>query len=112
MQFAVIMRDTESSNLPPQVQLTLVRQTFEMLASKPDPRIKAHYAFAGERAGLFIIETSSHDEFQEVIGAIPLSPISKAEVHAISSDQSVLKNVQQSEQRMAQMAPAGAPMSR
>jgi len=112
MQFAVIMRDTDSSGLPQPARLALVKQTFEMLTSRPDPRIKAFYSFAGERAGLFIFEVSSHDEFQEAIGALPLSPISKAEVHAISSTQSVLKTVQQAEQRLGQMAPAGASTSR
>jgi len=108
MQFAVIMRDTESSNLPPQVQLELAKQTFETLASKPDPRIKAVYPFAGERAGLFIVDTNSADELQEVIGAQPLSPISRAEVHPIGTVQGVLKTLQQAEQRMSQMAAAGA----
>jgi len=108
MQFAVIMRDTESSNLPPPVQLALAKQTFEKLTSTPDPRIKAFYPFAGERAGLFIVETNSADELQDVIGAQPLSPIARAEVHPITSVQGVLKTLQQAEQRMAQMAPAGA----
>ena len=112
MQFAVIMRATDSSSLPPQVQLALPKQTFEMLSSKQDPRIKAVYPFAGERAGLFIIDTSSADELQEVIGALPLSPMSRAEVHPISTLQGVLKTLQQAEQRMAQMAPAGASTGR
>jgi muconolactone delta-isomerase len=112
MQFAVIMHDTESSNLPLPARLALVKQTFEMLSSRPDPRIKATYSFAGERAGLFIIETSSHDELQDVIGALPFSPIVRAEVHPISSTQSVLKTLQQAEERMARMAPAGASTGR
>ncbi|HYW22730.1 MAG TPA: hypothetical protein VE953_01115 [Terriglobales bacterium] len=112
MQFAVIMRDSESSSLPLPARLALVKQTFEMLTTRPDPRIKAHYEFAGERAGIFIVETSSHEEFQELMGAIPLSPIATAEVHAITSTQSVLDTVKQGEQRMAQMAPAGASAGR
>jgi len=107
MQFAVIMRATDSSNLPPQMQVALPKQTFEMLTSRQDPRIKAIYPFAGERAGLFIIDTNSGDELQEVIGALPLSPMARAEVHPISTVQGVLKTLQQAEQRMAQMAPAG-----
>ena len=112
MQFAVIMRATDSSNLPPQAQLALPKQTFEMLTSKQDPRIKAVYPFAGERAGLFIIDTNSADELQEVIGALPLSPMARAEVHPISTVQAVLKSLQQMEQRMAQMAPVGATTGR
>ena len=108
MQFAVIMHSTDSSNLPPQVQLMLAKQTFEKLTSAPDPRIKAFYPVAGERAGLFIVDTNSADELAEVIGAQPLSPMARAEVHPISTAQGVLKTLQQAEQRMAQMAPAGA----
>jgi muconolactone delta-isomerase len=108
MQFAVIMRATDSSSLPPQAQLTLPKQTFEMLASKKDTRIKAVYPFAGERAGVFIVDANTADELQELIGDMPLSPMAKAEVHPISSVEGVLKTLQQAEQRMSQMAPAGA----
>jgi muconolactone delta-isomerase len=108
MQFAVILRATDSSNLPPQAQLALPKQTFEMLASQPHPRIKAVYPFAGERAGVFIIEADSGDEVQEVIASLPVSALTRAEVHPVASLQGVLKTVQLMEQRMAQMAPAGA----
>lgn len=108
MQFAVIMRATDSSSLPPQAQVALPRQTFEMLSSKKDPHIKAVYPFAGERAGVFIIEADTADELQELIGTLPLSPMARAEVHPISSVQGVLKTLQQMEQRMSQAMPAGA----
>jgi muconolactone delta-isomerase len=108
MQFAVIIRATDSTNLPPQAQVTLPKQTFEMLSSRPDPRIKAVYPFAGERAGLFIIDASSGDELQEVLAALPLSPLAKAEVHPLSTVQGVLKTMEQLEQRVSQMATAGA----
>lgn len=108
MQFAVIMRATDSTNLPPQMQVALPKQTFEMLSSKPDPRIKAVYPFAGERAGLFIVDTNSGDELQEVLAALPLSPLAKAEVHPIGTVPGLLKSLQQTEQRMSQMAAAGA----
>src|SRR5215472_1262493 len=104
MQFAVIMRATDSTSLPPQAQVTLPKQTFEMLSSKPDPRIKAVYPFAGERAGLFIIDTNSGDELQEVLAALPLSPLATAEVHPLSTVQGVLRTMEQLEQRMSQMA--------
>jgi len=107
MQFAVILRATDTSSLPPSMQVALPKQTFEMLSSKPDPRIKAFYPFAGERAGLFIIDTNTADELQEVIGALPISPVSRAEVHPITTVPAVLKTLKQAEQQVAQMAPAG-----
>lgn len=108
MQFAVIMRATDSTSLPPQVQVALPKQTFEMLSSGKDPHIKAVYPFAGERAGLFIMEADTADELQEVIGGLPLAPMARAEVHPISSLQGVLKNLEQVEKRMSQAIPAGA----
>lgn len=107
MQFAVIIRATDSTTLPPQALLALPKQTFEMLASRPDPRIKAVYPFAAERAGVFIVETDTADELQELIGGLPLSTIARAEVHPITSVQGVLKTLQQAEQRMSQATPAG-----
>jgi len=107
MQFAVIMRATDTSSLPPSMLVALPKQTFEMLSSRPDPRIKAVYPFAGERAGLFIIDTNTADELQEVIGALPISPVSRGKVHPITTVPAVLKTLQQAEQRVAQMTPAG-----
>jgi muconolactone delta-isomerase len=108
MQFAVIMRATDSSSLPPQAQLALAKRTFEMVSSQQDSRIKATYPFAGERAGVWIIDANTGDELQDVIGGLPLSPLVKAEIHPIGTVQGALKSVQQVEQRLAQMAPAGA----
>jgi muconolactone delta-isomerase len=106
MQFAVIMRATDSTSLPPQAQVALPKQTFEMLSSGKDQRIKAVYPFAGERAGLFIIDTNTADELQDVIGSLPLSPMAKAEIHPIGTVQGVLRSLQQVEQRMSEMTPA------
>jgi muconolactone delta-isomerase len=108
MQFAVIMRATDGSSLPPQAQLALPKQTFEMLTSRPDPRIRAVYPFAGERAGVFIIDADTGDELQDVIGGLPLSPLVRVEVHPVGTLQGALKTIEQAEQRLAQMAPAVA----
>ncbi len=108
MQFAVIMRATETSSHPPHVQLTLPKRTFEMLTSKQDPRIKAIYPFAGERAGVFIIDVDTGDELQDLIGGLPLAPLATAEIHAVGSLQGWLKTIEQWEQHLAQLAPAGA----
>ncbi|HXM54424.1 MAG TPA: hypothetical protein VOB72_03470 [Candidatus Dormibacteraeota bacterium] len=94
--------------MPPQAQMGLAKQTFEMLSAGREPRIKAVYPFAAERAGVFIVETDSADQLQEVIGGLPLSPMTKAEVHPVTTMQGVLKTLTQAEQRMAQAMPAGA----
>jgi hypothetical protein len=108
MQFAVIMRATDRSTLSPQMQVALPKRTFEMLTSKPDPRIKAFYPFAGERAGLFIIDAGTADDLQETVGNLPLSPVASAEVHPIGTVQGTLKTLEQAERRLAEMAPVGA----
>jgi muconolactone delta-isomerase len=108
MQFAVIVRSNESTNLPPIVALGLVKQTMQMLAANKEPRIKAQYPFAGERAGIFIVDVNSGDELQELISSLPFSGLVKAEIHAIGSNQASLKTIEEAERRVAAMTPAGA----
>jgi muconolactone delta-isomerase len=108
MQFAVIVRSNESTNLPPTVALGLLKQKFQMLASNKEPRrIKAQYPFAGERAGIFIVDVSSGDELQELISSLPFSGLVKTEIHAIGSNQASLKTIEEAERRVAAMTPAG-----
>jgi muconolactone delta-isomerase len=108
MQFAVISHALDTGVAPPQVAVALAKQTFQMLSSNPDPRIKAVYPFAGERAAILIVDVKSGEELQELISSLPLSGISKSEIHAISSVQSALKSIEDAERRIAAMSPAGA----
>ena len=55
-----------------------------------------------------MVQSCSGDELQEVIAALPLSPLATAEVHPIGTVQGVVTTMQQREQRMSQMATAGA----
>jgi muconolactone delta-isomerase len=107
MQFCVIGRAVDSSNVPPQAVLAMAKQSFQMMASNQDSRIKAVYPFAGERAGLMIIDVQSGDELQEVIGSLPLSGVSDFEIHPVGTLQSVLKSLEVAEKQMAAMMPAG-----
>ncbi len=108
MQFAVIMRATDSSSHSPQAQLALPKQTFQMLTGEPDPRIKAVYPFAGERAGIFIIDADSGEELEDMIGSLPSSPRVTAEIHPVGTLQGWLRTLEQMEQQLAQVAPAGS----
>ncbi len=107
MEFVVIARAVDSANVPPQVAVALAKQTFQMLKANKDPRIKTVYGFAGERAGVMIIEAKAGDELTEVIGNLPLSGISSFEVHAVGTLDGVLKTLDVAEQRIAAMTPAG-----
>jgi hypothetical protein len=66
------------------------------------------YMFAGERAGVVIVDVKSGDELQEMIGSWPLSGVSDFEIHPIGTVQGVLKSLDAAERRVASMAPAGA----
>ena len=80
-----------------------------MLASGQEPRIKAVYPFAGERAGIFIVEVDTAEELQEVLGSIPLAPLARMEVHPVATVQATLKTLEKAEQSLAElMAPATA----
>jgi hypothetical protein len=54
MQFAIISRAVDNPGIPPPIAVTLAHKTFELFASGQEPRIKAIYPFAGQRAGLLI----------------------------------------------------------
>lgn len=107
MEFFVLARANDSANVPPQVAITLARQTFQTAKAKPDPRVKATYLFAGESAGALIIDAKSGDELEEILSSFPLSGISKFEVHPLVSIDTVLKSIDVQEKRMAAMTPAG-----
>ena len=105
MQFLVLTK-ASTTNLPPQVTLQLVRQTFEMLLEKREPRIKQNFPFAGERAGAYIVEAASAEELSDVIASLPFSGIVDVTIHALTTVEQSLKTVKNAEQRAAQMAPA------
>jgi muconolactone delta-isomerase len=108
MEFVVISRAIDSANMPPQATIALVKQTFQMAKANKDPRLKAMYPFAGERAGVLIVEAKSGDELQDILGNMPLAGISTNEIHPVSTVDSVLKTLEVAEQRVAAMLPAGA----
>jgi hypothetical protein len=110
MQFAVIAHAIDSANVPPHVAIGLVKETFRKVSANQEPRIKAAYPFAGERAGIFIIEAKSGEELQEVVNNLPFAGIVKLEIHAVTTIQSALKTVEEAEGRILAMmaaAPAG-----
>lgn len=104
MQFLVLTK-AGTTNLPPQLVLQLVRQTFEMVLEKREPRIKQAFSFAGERAGAYIIEAGSAEELSDVVSDLPFSGIVDVSIHALTTLEQSLKTVKKAEQRVAQMAP-------
>jgi len=105
MQFLVLTK-AATTNLPPQVTLQLVRQTFEMAIEKREPRIKQSFPFAGERAGAFVIEVGSAEELSDVISDLPFSGIVDVTIHPLTTLEQSLKTIKKAEQRVAQMTPA------
>ncbi|OLB91871.1 MAG: hypothetical protein AUI15_22235 [Actinobacteria bacterium 13_2_20CM_2_66_6] len=108
MEFVVILRALDSTNIPAPATIALAKQTLQMFASNQDSRIKQIYPFAGERAGVLIVDVKSGDELQDVLGNLPFAGFTKAEIHPIGSVQSSIKSLEAAERRIASMAPAGA----
>ena len=108
MEFAVIVRAIDSSNVPVPAMLALAKATFQMLASKQEPRIKAAYPWAGERGAILIVDVKSGEELQEVIGGLPFFGQVHPEIHALGTLQGTIKGIEAAEQRVAQMSAAGA----
>jgi DNA-binding Lrp family transcriptional regulator len=107
LQFVVIGRSLDTPNVPPSVQIALVKQTFQMFAAKKDPRIIANYPFAGERSGILVVDVKSGDELQELLGNLPFSGMVTQEIHAVGTVEAALKSLEVAEQRVASMTPAG-----
>jgi muconolactone delta-isomerase len=105
MQFAIISRAVDNPGIPPPVAVTLAHKTFELFASGQEPRIKAIYPFAGQRAGLLIAEVQSGDELQELVTSLPFAPIVTTEIHPIGTVQGALKTIEQIQRRLAELGP-------
>jgi muconolactone delta-isomerase len=108
LEFAVLTRAVDSPNLPPQVAVTLAHKTFELFASGKESRIKAIYPFAGQRAGLLIVDVQSGEDLQQLIASLPFAPIIKTEIHPLGSVQGALETTEQAQRRLAELAPTMA----
>ena len=109
MQFLVLLRGLDAPVAPPPMEIGLVKETFEQFAAGSDPRIKAVYPFAAERAGALLIEANSGEEVTQIIGGLPMARLLRAELHAITTVRATLDVLKVAEQRMASMAASGAP---
>ena len=105
MQFVVDMKRMETPQGPPQMEIALAKQTLQQFASgQGDPRIKAVYPWAGERAATLIVEVESGDELSQVIGRLPLFPLCEIHYHPVMSLQRSLEGVEEAERQLAATA--------
>ena len=104
MQFLVIGRLIDAPVAPPEQELAMLKAHFEQLASGANPKIKAVYPFADERATALVVDVDSADDLAQLIGSLPASRLSTFVSHPIVSPQSVLDLLSQWEQRMAERA--------
>jgi muconolactone delta-isomerase len=106
MQFLVLTKAAATGNVPPQATLQMVRQTFESIVEKREPRIKQAFSFAGQRAGAFVIEAGSAEELSDVVSDMPFSGVVDVTIHPLTTIEQALKTIKKAEQRASQMAPA------
>ena len=109
MQFLVEMRRMESPQMPPQMEIQLAKATFQRALQKAEPRITAVYPYAGERAGVMIVEAATGDELSEILGALPLFPVVELTIHPLSSLEQSLRATENAEAMLAQMAGGSPP---
>jgi hypothetical protein len=108
MQFLCEIRGNDNAILPPAQEIALVRETFEQLAAGRDKRIKAVYPFVGERACNLLVDASSPEELQECLMALPFFRLTRCETHVVGTPKSLVDNLQNMEQRLASLTPAGS----
>lgn len=101
MRFLVIGRLIDAPVAPPAQEITMLKATFEHLASGANPAIEAVYPFADERATALVVEVDSADDLGRLIGSLPASRLSTFASHPIVSPQSVIDQLSQWEQLMA-----------
>ena len=101
MQFLVIGRLIDAPVAPPEQEIAMLKATFEHLASGTNPKIKAVYPFADERATALVVDVDSADDLGRLIGSLPASRLSTFVSHPIVSPQSVLDQLSQWQQMMA-----------
>ena len=82
----------------------MVRATLEQLASGDDPRIKAVYPFADERAAVLVVDMDSADELAQWRLSLPGARLVTFESHPITSVQNLLNLLSQLEQTVAGQA--------
>ena len=108
MQFLVELRRMDAPQMPPQAEVALAKQTFQRMLQNAEPRIKAAYPYAGERAGALVVEAASGDELSEILGGLPFFPAVSMSIHPLATLEQSLRATEQAEAMLAQMA-QGAP---
>ncbi len=101
MQFLVIGRLIDAPVAPPEQEIAMLKATFEQLASGANPKIKAVYPYADERATAFVVDVDAADDLGQLIGSLPASRLSTFISHPIVSPQSVIDQLSQWQQLMA-----------
>jgi hypothetical protein len=76
---------------PPELVLAAYEASFEIFASKKDPRIVAAMPHADERATTLIVEASTGEELSDVLSSLPGFWFSSWESHPIQDADNVLK---------------------
>jgi hypothetical protein len=101
MQFLVIGRLIDAPVAPPEMEIAALKATFEQLANGMNPKIKAVYPFADERATALVVDVDSADDLGRLISSLPATRLSTFVSHPIASPQSVLEQLSQWQQMMA-----------
>lgn len=101
MQFLVIGRHIDSPVAPPAQEIAMLKATFEQFANGRNPKIKAVYPFADERATALVVDVESADDLGRLIGSLPATRLSKFESHPIVSPKNVLDQLSEWEQMLA-----------
>ena len=105
MLFLVIARHAPGfPPMPPQQELALIRAAVETWAG--NPKTKAVYGFAGERAGCAIIEADSAAELNRSVVVNPGGGLFDYEIHSLMTAQEIVAGLTEVEKLLAQMMPA------
>ena len=85
MQFIVAGRSLDPPPVPLPQAVAMFKATWEHFASGSDPRIKAIYPHADERAVTFVVEVESAEDLSSLLRRLPVFPLVSLEVHPVTT---------------------------
>jgi hypothetical protein len=101
MQFLVIGRHIDAPVVPPAQEIAMLKATFEQFADAANPKIKAVYPFADERATALLVDVDSAEDLARLIGSLPATRLSTWESHPVISPRIVVDQLSGWEQMLA-----------
>ena len=93
MQFVVTGRSLDTPPVPLPQAVAMFKASWEFFASGSDPRIKAVYPHADERAATLVVEVESAEDLSSLLRRLPAFPLVRLEAHPVTTPQHLVNEL-------------------